>query len=278
MCNRFAKDGRTVAYRRALHWELKRWLVRVGAPLGAQSGIPSMRAARPRETTVPAGELAAVLRACSQRLRLALILARDAALRRSAIERFTIRNCDFDRQEVVGVSKGWSTYRVPMTARLLDTLTAVTLLQTISKNAKGEQEPMTDLQIIKHQVSDAMEQYPPAPLASTELTVKRCLLAMAAEADRCNAEGVKASERRKRCQIAFKLYMPALTDRPAIKAHIACIAHGIALKVFDGRDASQMLYAAQVAVSLVKQEEAEKKKAGPVRRGGANKARRERAA
>jgi integrase len=54
-----------------------------------------------------------------------MLLARDAALRRSAIERFSVRNCDFDHREVVGVSKGWSTYRVPMTQRLYLTLWAV---------------------------------------------------------------------------------------------------------------------------------------------------------
>jgi integrase len=55
-------------------------------------------------------------------------LARDAALRRSAIEKFSIRNCDFDMGEVVGVSKGWSTYRVPMTQRLRELLVGIAVL------------------------------------------------------------------------------------------------------------------------------------------------------
>jgi hypothetical protein len=36
----------------------------------------------------------------------------------------------------------------------------------------------------------------------------------------------------------------------SIKAAVACVAQGIQLEVFDGRDGSQMLYAAQVAISI----------------------------
>jgi hypothetical protein len=39
---------------------------------------------------------------------------------------------------------------------------------------------------------------------------------------------------------------------PAIRAAIACIAQGITLEVFDGRDGSQLLYAAQVAMTTLK--------------------------
>jgi hypothetical protein len=38
---------------------------------------------------------------------------------------------------------------------------------------------------------------------------------------------------------------------PTIRAAITCIAHGITLEVFDGRDGSQLLYAAQVALSVL---------------------------
>jgi hypothetical protein len=99
----------------------------------------------------------------------------------------------------------------------------------------------------------AMLDFPPEPLDSTPLTVRRCLLAMTAEGDRAIADGCSAAERRQRTRMAYKLYMPALSDKASIQAYIACVAHGINLGVFTGRDASQMLYAAQVALQLVKQ-------------------------
>lgn len=53
---------------------------------------------------------------------------------------------------------------------------------------------------------------------------------------------------------AFRLAMPVMETREDIRAYIACVAQGLNLEVFTGRDASQMLYAAQVALSLAKQE------------------------
>ncbi len=58
--------------------------------------------------------------------------------------------------------------------------------------------------------------------------------------------------------VAYKLAMPKMDSLPTIRAAISCIAQGIALEVFDGRDGSQLLYAAQVALSLLKQKDAKK--------------------
>lgn len=59
--------------------------------------------------------------------------------------------------------------------------------------------------------------------------------------------------------VAYKLAMPRMESLNAIRAAIACIAQGIALEVFDGRDGSQLLYAAQVAMSTLKAKGAKKK-------------------
>jgi hypothetical protein len=53
--------------------------------------------------------------------------------------------------------------------------------------------------------------------------------------------------------VAYKLAIPTMDSLPAIRAAIACIAQGINLEVFNGRDASQLLYSAQVALSVLKQ-------------------------
>lgn len=65
------------------------------------------------------------MNAASPRLRLALLLARDAALRRAAIETFTSGNIDLDRGEIFGTAKNQSRYRIPMTSRLRSALVDV---------------------------------------------------------------------------------------------------------------------------------------------------------
>ena len=59
-------------------------------------------------------------------------------------------------------------------------------------------------------------------------------------------------------QVAYKLAMPKMESLPSIRAYIAAIAQGIQLEVFDGRDGSQLLYAAQVALGTLKQKGAKK--------------------
>lgn len=71
-------------------------------------------------------------------------------------------------------------------------------------------------------------------------------------------KGQPAAKAIRMAAVAYKLAMPTLDSLPAIRAAISCIAQGIALEVFDGRDGSQLLYAAQVALSLLKQKGAKK--------------------
>ena len=58
--------------------------------------------------------------------------------------------------------------------------------------------------------------------------------------------------------VAYKLAMPKMQDLSSIRAYIACIAQGIQLEVFEGRDGSQLLYAAQVALALHQKKGAKK--------------------
>ncbi len=69
-------------------------------------------------------------------------------------------------------------------------------------------------------------------------------------------KGLPAAKALRHAQIGYKLALPKMDSLPSIRAAIACIAQGIALEVFDGRDGSQLLYAAQVALSLVRKKEA----------------------
>lgn len=58
--------------------------------------------------------------------------------------------------------------------------------------------------------------------------------------------------------VAYKLQIPKLDSLSSTKSAFACVTHGISLEVFQGNDASQLLYAAQVATSLYKEKGAKK--------------------
>jgi hypothetical protein len=63
-------------------------------------------------------------------------------------------------------------------------------------------------------------------------------------------KGLQATKAQRMAAVAYKIAMPRMTNLTSIKAAVACVAQGIQLEVFDGRDGSQMLYAAQVAISI----------------------------
>ena len=100
--------------------------------------------ATPREQLVPGDEFEAVLAIASNRLQLAMLLARDAGLRRAAIETLTQAQVDFDHGEIFGTTKNKARYRVPLTKRLRVLLAAICpfagkdepLIATVSLNRK----------------------------------------------------------------------------------------------------------------------------------------------
>jgi hypothetical protein len=67
------------------------------------------------------------------------------------------------------------------------------------------------------------------------------------------SKGLQSAKAIRMATVAYKLAIPPMESLPAIRAAIACIAQGINLEVFNGRDASQLLYSAQVALSVLKQ-------------------------
>lgn len=70
--------------------------------------------------------------------------------------------------------------------------------------------------------------------------------------------GKSKAEALRIAQVAYKLAMPRMDSLQTIKAAISCIAQGITLEVFSGRDGSQLLYAAQVAIALHNRKERQK--------------------
>jgi hypothetical protein len=51
--------------------------------------------------------------------------------------------------------------------------------------------------------------------------------------------------------MAYKLALPGLGSASEIKEYIGAVAQGIALGFFTGREGSQLLYAAQIALSAL---------------------------
>jgi hypothetical protein len=80
--------------------------------------------------------------------------------------------------------------------------------------------------------------------------VSQCVAAWDEAHSHAKDKGQTTAAALRAATVAYKLAMPKLDNLPAIRAAIACIAHGISLEVFTGRDASQLLYAAQVALSI----------------------------
>jgi integrase len=125
VCTDIAKKAQTVNYQRAMQWELRCFILRNGINPLTLGGLRKLPREQPREQTVPDEEFETVYAVASNRLRLALVLARDTGLRRSAIEKFTKANIDFDHGEVFGVTKSNSRYRVPMTQRVREMLAMI---------------------------------------------------------------------------------------------------------------------------------------------------------
>ncbi|MGD0521145.1 MAG: tyrosine-type recombinase/integrase [Terracidiphilus sp.] len=101
-----------------MHSLLRSALRAIGAPEGANSGFPGLKSVRPRETVAPDHEFEAVLRCAGPMLELAMLLAREAGLRHKAIRELRLVNCNFELGLLIGRTKSWSTYNVPMTRRL----------------------------------------------------------------------------------------------------------------------------------------------------------------
>ncbi len=87
----------------------------------------------------------------------------------------------------------------------------------------------------------------------TDKAMTECKEAWSHAYEVAEAKGLSAPKALRMACVAYKLAMPKMDSLPTIRASISCIVQGITLEVFDGRDGSQLLYAAQVALSVLKQ-------------------------
>ncbi len=88
--------------------------------------------------------------------------------------------------------------------------------------------------------------------------VDQCTSAWSAAYAKAIENGVPQNNALRMAAVAYKLQIPKMENLASTKSAFACIAHGISLEVFDGPQASQLLYAAQVASTLYNHKGAKK--------------------
>jgi hypothetical protein len=82
--------------------------------------------------------------------------------------------------------------------------------------------------------------------------VAKCLKAYRTVYNEQKAKGMQPATAHHAGDVAYRLAMPTMENLDSIRVYIACVAQGMNLQVFSGREVSQMLYAAQVALTMVK--------------------------
>jgi integrase len=117
-CERFKGRGYSPGYRRTLHSYLRNLLRTLGAHPEVFGGFPPLKPVRPRENTVSAFEFDTVFSVAGPLLQLAMLLAREAGIRHATIMAFSATNCNFEARFIIGRSKAYSSYCVPMSHRL----------------------------------------------------------------------------------------------------------------------------------------------------------------
>lgn len=61
----------------------------------------------------------------------------------------------------------------------------------------------------------------------------------------------RASGDRIKAEAAYRATMPIMNSNATVRAFVAAVAQGVLLGVFNGAEASKLLYAAQVALAAI---------------------------
>ena len=79
--------------------------------------------------------------------------------------------------------------------------------------------------------------------------VARCVEANDKTFSKCLAAGYSRADASLAGDKSYRRAMPPLAGREDIRDFIACVAHGMLIGVFEAKDASRLIYAAQTAYS-----------------------------
>jgi hypothetical protein len=96
-------------------------------------------------------------------------------------------------------------------------------------------------------MSQDPETHNPATETALNPAVARCCQAYADTFKARQAIGDSDYKAKNAAAEAYRLAMPKLSSDESIHGFIACIAYGILIEAFENRQATQLLYAAQVA-------------------------------
>lgn len=100
-------------------------------------------------------------------------------------------------------------------------------------------------------MNDTLEA-PSAPLSITAAALERCMNAYRQGYAGAQAQGKSNFTSHDLAAAAYRRAMPSTETVASIQALIACVAQGINLQIYEGRESTQLLYAAQVALAAHK--------------------------
>ena len=98
----------------------------------------------------------------------------------------------------------------------------------------------------------------PVPIRNNP-SLKQCVEAFWTQIEAQLAGGATTVQTLKAAATAYKLHLPEMRDMAGIRAYVDAVANGVCLGALDGKEASTLLYAAQIAISAAH-------KHGPTRR------------
>ena len=96
------------------------------------------------------------------------------------------------------------------------------------------------------------EVLPPETVSPVRAAVNRCMDAYKQAYRAAGTMGADRFDRHVAGAEAYRLAMPLTQTETDIQAFISCVTRGIALDVFENHEPSQLLYAAQIALSVTK--------------------------
>lgn len=115
-------------------------------------------------------------------------------------------------------------------------------------------EPLlvADLMAQREERHGNIRQLTAAELSNAEAAIAKCTKAAEAALKVAKDSGLSAKECRYRSIMAFKVNIPRMDTSDGCIEATACIVNGYLAEFFDGQEVSKLLYAAQIAQSLLR--------------------------
>jgi hypothetical protein len=113
-------------------------------------------------------------------------------------------------------------------------------------------EPLLVADITAQSETSTIRSLTAAELSNAEAAIRKCTKAANAAMKAGQESGLTAKECRYRSIMAFKVNIPRMDTSDGCIEATACIVNGYLAGFFDGAEVSKLLYAAQIAQSLLR--------------------------